>query len=170
MGAALAQSPESGILLRGGTIHPISGPVIDGGSVLLRDGRIVAVGKNITPPEGYQVIDIAGQQVYPGMIDAASMLGLDGVTKSVGSDAREPGLLNPQLRALTAVNAESEHMPASRANGVTSVITMPDGDLLAGQMSVIHLDGSGNDKMAVVPLAAIHLRFPALSIRPLRPV
>jgi hypothetical protein len=104
------------------------------------------------------------------MIDAASMLGLDSITKSVGGDVREAGLLNPQLRAVTAVNPESEHMPASRANGVTSVVSMPDGELLAGQMSLIHLDGSANDKMAVVPLAAIHLRFPALSTRPVRPV
>ncbi len=156
-------------MLRGGSIHPISGPVIEGGSVLLRDGRIVAVGKNITPPEGYQVIDIAGKQVYPGMIDAASMLGLDSITKSTGGDTQEPGLLNPHLRSLTAVNAESEQIPASRANGVTSVISMPEGELLAGQMSLIHLDGSSNDKMAVAPLAAIHLRFPSLATRPLRP-
>src|SRR5215831_8394255 len=106
--ALLAQNAPQGIMLRGGTIHPISGPVIEGGSVLMRDGKIVAVGKNITPPDGYKVIDIPGQQVYPGMIDAASMLGLDSTTDSVGTDAQEMGLLNPQLRSLTAVNPESE--------------------------------------------------------------
>jgi imidazolonepropionase-like amidohydrolase len=73
------------------------------------------------------------------------------------------------LRALTAVNPESEHIPASRANGVTSVIEMPEGELIAGQMSLIHLDGSANDKMAVAPLVAVHLRFPALTIHPVRP-
>ena len=161
--------PAAGVMLRGGTIHTISGPVIEGGSVLLRDGKIVAVGKNFTPPDGYKVIDIPGRQVYPGMIDAASMLGLDSVTQSLGSDAVEPGLINPQLRALTAVNPESEHIPASRANGVTSVISMPEGELISGQMSLIHLDGSLNDRMAVVPLAAIHLRFPALATRPVHP-
>jgi imidazolonepropionase-like amidohydrolase len=166
---ALPVFAQPGIMLRGGTIHTISGPVIEDGTVLLRDGKIVAVGKNFTPPEGYKVIDIPGQQVYPGMIDAASMLGLDSTTPSLGSDAQEPGLINPQLRALTAVNAESEHIPASRANGVTSVISMPEGELLSGQMSLIHLDGSANDKMAVIPMAAIHLRFPALTIHPIRP-
>src|SRR3954451_13350705 len=113
-------------MLRGGTIHPTSGPAIENGSVLIRDGKIVAVGHTITPPEGYKIIDIPGQHVYPGMIDAASMLGLDSNTQSLGSDAREPGLLNPQLRALTAVNPESEHIVASRANGVTSVMEMPE--------------------------------------------
>jgi imidazolonepropionase-like amidohydrolase len=167
---AFAQTaPEGGIMLRGGTIHPISGPAIEGGSVLIRDGKIVAVAKNITPPEGYQVIDITGRQVYPGMIDAASMLGLDSTASAVGGDAQEIGLLNPHLRAITAVNPESEQIPFTRANGVTSVITMPQGELLAGQMSIIHLDGSMNDKMAVKPLAAIHLRFPALVTRPIPP-
>jgi imidazolonepropionase-like amidohydrolase len=166
--SAFAQT-DTGILLRGGTIHTISGPIIQGGSVLIRDGKIVAVGKNFTPPEGYKIIDITGRQVYPGMIDAASMLGLDSNTRGTSGDTREPGLLNPQLRALTAVNPESDHIPFSRANGVTSVIEMPDGELLAGKMSLIHLDGAANDKMAVAPLAAIHLRFPALTIHSIRP-
>jgi imidazolonepropionase-like amidohydrolase len=163
------QNAPQGIMLRGGTIHPISGPAIEGGSVLIRDGKIVAVGKTITPPDGYKVIDVTGQQVYPGMIDAASMLGLDSTTESLASDAREAGLLNPQLRALTAVNAESEHIPASRANGVTSVVEMPEGELISGQMALIHLDGSANDRMAVAPLVAVYLRFPALTIHPVRP-
>jgi imidazolonepropionase-like amidohydrolase len=168
--AAFAQAPpEGGIMLRGGTIHPISGPVIEGGSVLMRDGKIVAVAKNITPPDGYKVIDIKGQQVYPGMIDAASMLGLDSASQSTSGDTDEIGLFNPQLRSMTAVNPESEQIPFSRSNGVTSVITMPEGELLSGQMSLIHLDGSMNDKMAVAPLAAIHLRFPALATRPVPP-
>jgi imidazolonepropionase-like amidohydrolase len=156
-------------MLRGGTIHPISGPVIEGGSVLMRDGKIVAVAKNITPPDGYKVIDIKGQQVYPGMIDGASMLGLDSAAQSTSGDTDEIGLFNPQLRSMTAVNPESEQIPFSRSNGVTSVVTMPEGELLSGQMSLIHLDGSMNDKMAVAPLAAIHLRFPALATRPVPP-
>lgn len=166
--AATALAQDTGVLLRGGTIHTISGPIIENGTVLIRDGKIVAVGKNFTPPEGYKIIDIPGRQVYPGMIDAASMLGLDSNSSTAG-DTREQGLLNPQLRALTAVNPESDHIPFSRANGVTSVIEMPEGELLAGQMSLIHLDGATNDKMAVAPLAAIHLRFPALTIHPVRP-
>lgn len=166
--AVSAFAQDGGILLRGGTIHTISGPIIEGGSVLIRNGKIVAVGKNFTPPEGYKIIDVTGRQIYPGMIDAASMLGLD-TNSSTPGDTRELGLLNPQLRALTAVNPESEHIPFSRANGVTSVIEMPEGELLSGQMSLIHLDGGNNNEIAVAPLAAIHLRFPALTRHPVRP-
>jgi imidazolonepropionase-like amidohydrolase len=168
---AWAQTPPSadGFVLKGGTVHTISGAVIENGSVLVRGGKIVGVGKNLTPPKGYQVIDISGQHVYPGMIDAASMIGLEKSSEALPSDAEEIGLLNPQLRAATAVNPDSPVIPMTRANGVTSAIVMPEGDLLAGQMSMIHLDGSNNDAMTVAPATSVYLRFPAITTVPLRP-
>jgi imidazolonepropionase-like amidohydrolase len=171
-GLALAQTPpaDAGILLRGGTVHTVSGPVIEHGSVLMRNGKIVAVGRNITPPEGYQVIDITGKDVYPGMIDAASRLGLETRSPDEPSDAEEMGLINPQLRVVTAVNPSSEQIPAARYNGVTSVVEMPEGELISGQMSIVHLDESGNNNaMTVMPSTAIHLRFPAIVTNPIRP-
>ena len=170
--AALAQAPppDSGILLRGGTVHTVSGPVIENGSVLMHNGKIIGVGKNLAAPDGYKIIDITGKDVYPGMIDAASRLGLETISHEEAPDAEELGLINPQLRAVTAVNPSSEQIPAARFNGVTSVIEMPEGDLISGQMSIVHLDESGsNSAMTVMPTAAIHLRFPAIVTRPIRP-
>lgn len=161
---------DTGILLRGGTIHTVSGPVIEHGVVLMRNGKIVAVGRNITTPEGYKVIDVTGKDVYPGMIDAASTLGIESLSKEEAPDSQEMGLINPQLRAVTAVNPSDEQIPAARFNGVTSVIEMPEGDLLSGEMSIIHLDDSGdNGAMTVMPATAIHLRFPAITTHPIRP-
>ncbi len=157
-------APNSSYLLRGGTIHTISGPVIQNGSILIRDGKIVGVGRDLPAPEGVQVIDISGQQVYPGMIDSGSMAGLED-SGSTG-DATELGAANPQLKALTAVNPASEILEATRANGVTSIVSMPDGELISGQLALIHLDGTTNDQMAVLPSAGIHLRFPAIETTP----
>ncbi len=168
---AVAQTPpaENSFMLKGGTVHTISGGIIENGSVLVRNGKIVGVGKNLTAPKDYKVIDITGQQVYPGMIDSASMIGLEKASEELPSDAQEMGLLNPQLRAATAVNPDSDLIPLTRANGVTSVVVMPEGDLIAGQMSLIHLDGSSNDAMLVSKTTSVYLKFPAIVTVPLRP-
>lgn len=155
----LMQQPSGSFLLQGGTVHTVSGAAIENGSVLVRDGKIIGVGKNLTAPEGVRVIDIAGQHVYPGMIDGASLIGLE-------KDKHEMGLLNPQLKAAVAVNPDAAHIPGARANGVTSVIEFPEGELLAGQMSLIHMDGGSNDAMNVIASTAIHLRFPAIVTMP----
>jgi len=142
-GLLCAQNPsqDSSFFLTGGTVHTLTNGTIENGSILVRDGRIIGVGKNLKPPDGARVIHIDGMQVYPGMIDSASMIGLDGLEESPGtSDAAEAGLIHPQLRAVTAVQADADSIFRSRANGVTSAVVFPDGDLLPGELSLIHLD------------------------------
>jgi imidazolonepropionase-like amidohydrolase len=158
--------PGDTFLLRGGVIHTITGPVLEQGSILIRNGKIVGVGRNLSAPEGAVVIDLAGRHVYPGMIDSGAAPGLEKPSQDSSSDAREIGLFNPQLRAATAVNPASEQITAARANGVTSVVEVPEGDLLGGQLSLIHLDGSSGDAMALAASTAVYLRFPAIGTNP----
>jgi imidazolonepropionase-like amidohydrolase len=135
--------------------------VIENGSILVRDGRIIGVGRNLSAPEGVPVIDVSGRQVYPGMIDSASTLGLE------KGDTEEIGLLNPQLNPANSVNPESDFIPATRANGVTSVMEMPEGELIGGQVSLIRMDGFTNDAMLMARGTAIHLRFPTIATTPI---
>ena len=155
---ASAQSDGGSFMLRGGTIHTISGPVIENGSVLVRNGKIVGVGHNLTAPEGTQVIDVQGEQIYPGMIDSASKMGQE------KTDAEELGDFNPQLDPANTVNPDDEQLPASRGNGVTSAIEMPEGELISGQLSLVHLDAT-----AFAPKLAIHLQFPAIETTTIPP-
>ncbi|HEV2129974.1 MAG TPA: hypothetical protein VGR27_02665, partial [Longimicrobiaceae bacterium] len=111
-----AQVAESGtFLIRGGTVVVQPGQVIAGASVLIQDRRIAAVGRDLPQPADATVIEAQGRFVYPGMIDSSTPLGLyeiGSITATI--DAREIGDINPQLRALTAVNPHSELIPVTR--------------------------------------------------------
>jgi imidazolonepropionase-like amidohydrolase len=155
-----AAGPDT-ILLRGATVHPVSGPDIADGSVLLRDGKIAEIGARIAVPKGARVVELKGLHIYPGMIDSATEIGLSeiGAVREM-NDVSDIGLFKPQLRAATAVNPASEHIPVTRANGITSVITSPGGGIVAGQSVLMHLSGWTMEDMAVRAPAAMRLEFP----------
>ncbi len=161
----MAETGDS-FLLRGGTVHPVSAPDIPNGAVLVRDGRIVEVGTKIAAPKGVRVIDIKGLHVYPGLIDSATEIGLSEIgSVRETNDATEIGDFNPQVRAIIAINPASEHIPVTRANGITSAIAAPTGALVAGQAALIHLDGWTWQEMAILPSAAMQLQFPVVQGR-----
>ncbi|MCC6292075.1 MAG: amidohydrolase family protein [Bryobacterales bacterium] len=163
-GAAAAMAQDT-ILIRNAHIHPVAGQEIPGGSVLIQKGKIAGVGVKLAAPKGATVIDAKGMHLYPGMIDSATAIGLTeiGAVRET-NDTNELGEYNPQLRALIAVNPESEHIDVTRANGITSVMTLPAGGVISGQGALIHLDGWTWEEMSVAPSVAIRLNFPVLAV------
>jgi imidazolonepropionase-like amidohydrolase len=150
-------------MLKGATVHTMAGAAIENGSVIVRNGKIIGVGKNLAAPKDVRVIDGKGMQVYPGMIDAATEVGLIEINSvRETQDITEIGKFNPQLVALTAVNPSSGHIPVTRVNGVTTVATMPGGQLIGGHVSLMHLDGWTTDEMGIKPRAGLFLRMPAI--------
>lgn len=147
--------------ITGGTVHPVSGPDIPGGTVLIADGKIQAVGAGIAIPAEAVRIDARGLHVYPGMIDAGSELGLTEIGSiRATDDTEEAGQgLQPDLQALTAVNAASEHFAITRFNGITSALVRPSG-ALGGQSAVINLAGWTGAEMKVKNPVALHVQFP----------
>lgn len=163
---SLMAGADDTFLLRGGTVHPVSGPDIPNGAVLVRDGKIVEVGAKVAAPKGVRVIDIKGLHIYPGMIDSATEIGLSEISSVRETvDSMEIGDFNPQVRAIVAINPASEHIPVTRANGITSAIAAPTGALVAGQAALIHLDGWTWQEMAVRPAASMQLQFPVIQGR-----
>jgi imidazolonepropionase-like amidohydrolase len=159
--ASLRAAGPDAVLLRGATVHPVSGPDIADGSVLVRDGKIAEVGARIAAPRGARVIELKGSHIYPGMIDSDTEIGLTEIEAvREMSDIADIGLFKPQLRASTAVNPASEHIPVTRANGITSVITSPGGGIVAGQCVLMHLNGWTMEDMAVRASAAMRLEYP----------
>lgn len=159
-----APADDNSFLLKGATVHTMAGAAIENGSVLVRNGKIIGVGKNLAAPKDIKVIDGKGMQVYPGMIDSATDMGLSEVgAVDMTVDTTEIGRFNPELVALTAVNPESEHIPITRANGITTVATLPQGSLITGQASLMHMAGWTTDDLGLKPHAALHLIFPAIA-------
>jgi imidazolonepropionase-like amidohydrolase len=159
----LLTAPACGqdLLIRGATIHPVTSARIDGSLLLIKGGLIAEIGPKIKAPKGIKTLDARGLHVYPGLIDSATAIGLHEITSVLESlDTAELGDFNPHLRAISSVNPASDHIPVTRANGLTAVITLPSGGVLSGQGALIHLDGWTWEEMAVLPAAAIRLNFP----------
>jgi imidazolonepropionase-like amidohydrolase len=161
--SALAQET---LVIRGGTAHPLSGaPFV--GSVVVQDGKIAAAGQNVAAPAGARVIDASGLQIYPGLFDAGSTLGLVEVGAiEVMNDTRELGNFTPHLQARTAVHPAGEHIPVARANGITHTLALPAGGTgFAGQGSAFNLSGWTIEEMEVEPAAAMVMVWPSLQAR-----
>ena len=160
---AAAHSPAV-YAIRDATIVPVVGARIAGGTIVLRNGRIDAVGAGVQVPADAQVIDGTGLFVYPGLFDAGTTLGLVEIgSVPGGDDRRELGDFNPHNDALTAVNPASEIIPTVRVNGVTTAMTAARGGVIAGQAALIDLAGWTAQEMAVLPRAGMALSFPRIA-------
>jgi imidazolonepropionase-like amidohydrolase len=141
------------IVIRGGMVHTLADGAapIENGVVVIAGSRIIAVGGPDTAiPAGAEIVDATGQHVYPGFFDAVTRIGITEIgAVDVTSDFRELGDNNPHLEAATAVHPASEIIPVTRANGVTHAVAAPQGNGIAGQGSLIHLDGWTVEEMFV---------------------
>jgi imidazolonepropionase-like amidohydrolase len=175
--AAAPAADSNSVLIRNVTIHPVTGPEIQNSSVLILDGRIAEIGPKLAPRGAIRTIDARGLQLYPGLINAATNVGLVEIQALRDTvDLDEVGLFNPELRAATVFNPSSEHVEVTRAAGITSVISLPGsgarrpasagGILITGQGALMHLDGWTWEEMTVKPGAVMDLLFPEVETAP----
>jgi imidazolonepropionase-like amidohydrolase len=163
--AAAAPSPAQPIAIVGGRVHPVSGPVIEGGTVVLDGGRIVAVGADVPLPVGARVIDAKGKWVTPGLVNALTALGVsevDMVPATVDTAAEGEHGIAAGLRVWEGLNPSSPLWAAARNEGITSVVVVPAGGLVAGQAAVADTAGATRAallrKMPVAMAAALAAR------------
>jgi imidazolonepropionase-like amidohydrolase len=165
---ALAAGPAGAqtIAIVGGTVHPVSGPPIQNGTVIIRDGRIAQVGAGIAVPAGAVRIDATGKWVTPGLIESNTQLGI----REVGSlnetnDAEIRGVMERResqdhvqssFIVTEGLNPRSMVIPVTRIMGVTTVVTRPTGSLISGQGAMIDLLGDRVDEMTIVSPVAMY--------------
>ncbi|HUC55296.1 MAG TPA: amidohydrolase family protein [Candidatus Cybelea sp.] len=169
-GGSAQSQPASSYAITHAKIFTLSGSTIDDGTLVIRDGKIAGVGVGLDIPAGAHMIDAKGLQVYPGLFDAVTQMGLREVgAVSATVDSTETGNFNPDVVAATAVFPSSEHIPVTRAAGITEVLAVPGsggfdsgggGSIIGGQASAIHMGGWEIDEMLIKKSAAMVLNWP----------
>ncbi len=139
------------IAITGGTVYPVSGPKLANASVLIRDGRIVAVGTSVPIPPDATRIDAAGKWITPGLIDGAGQLGLVEISAVPGT--REATVQGDTIAAAfnvaEGINPASTLIPVTRIEGITTALAVPTGNLVSGQAVLIDLAGATIEQMLV---------------------
>ena len=139
------------IAITGGTVYPVSGPKMENATVLIRDGRITAVGPAVTVPGDATRIDARGKWVTPGLIDGGTQLGL---TEISAVNATNEGALRGSdvaaaFNVAEGINPASTLIPVTRVEGVTTTLAAPASGWISGQAVLIDLDGATIEQMLV---------------------
>ena len=134
LSASAVAAQERPIAFTGATIHTMAGPTIEDGTLVIADGRISAVGSGIAVPDGAEVRDASGMVIMPGIVDTHSHIG-----SVAGADRSSP--IQPDVRAMDAINPRDATIAKARAGGVTTANVMPgSGWLMSGQTFYMHLN------------------------------
>jgi imidazolonepropionase-like amidohydrolase len=161
-------SREHPLAISGATIHRVNGPDLAGGTVLIgTDGKIADMGAadRVPVPADAERVDATGLHLYPGWINANTVLGLVeiGAVRAT-NDVAEVGALNPGARAEVAINPSSELIPVTRANGVLVALTAGRGGMIAGTSALIALDGWTWEEMTIKAPVAMHVQWPGMGL------
>jgi imidazolonepropionase-like amidohydrolase len=167
-----AQSASPVYAITHAKIFTLAGSPVEDGTIIIRNGKIAAIGTSAEIPAGAKVIDAKGLQVYPGLFDAVTQMGLSEISAvSSTVDSSETGKWNPDVVAATAVFPSSEHIPVTRASGITEVLAVPSSggfdfsgssSVIGGQASAIHMAGWTMEDMQIRRSAAMAVNWPRI--------
>ena len=145
--AAAPANPSKPLVIRGATVHTMTGPPIKDGTVVVREGLITAVGGPEVPsPKDARFINGSGLVLTPGLVATESALGLveislEATARDHHPDGKRVPAVRADLRAWEAINPHSAAIPVNRIEGFTTAIVRPFGGLISGQSAAYDLAG-----------------------------
>jgi len=158
-------SQKQPIVLKNAKVYTITQGTLEGATVVFDKGKIIAVGKNVDIPSNAEVIDCTGKSIYPGFIAAETTLGLIEIEAVRATrDNVETGAYNPNAKASTAYNPDSEVIPTIRHNGILIAHVTPEGGSIAGKSAVMQLDGWTKEDIALHQSYALVINIPYLGV------
>ena len=153
------------ILLRGGTLHTVSGDVLEEYDLLFAEGKIITIDEQIQPSPETDIIDIYGKHVIPGFVAGYTRIGLTEISAvKQTNDHSEIGDINPNVRANVAYNPDSDLIPVTRSNGVFTVNSAPSSGRIAGQSSVMYMDGWTWEDATLKHPGGLNLAWPSMRL------
>lgn len=160
----------SAIALRGATLHTVSGPPIENGVLVMSDGKITAIGgeADVVLHSAMQIIDARGMHVWPGLINAATQLGLYEIGQvEVTKDAFESGEFQPDLMSVSGFNPHSAMIGVARAEGVLSAVIAAGQPAVPGRAGMVGLDGWTMPEMLRASDLGLIVNLPSKPPKPL---
>ena len=150
------------IFIKNGHIYTMAGQVIENGCILIKDGKIVEVGKDLKAPENAEVIDAKGKMITPGFVDAHCHLGMFeegiGFEGSDGNEMTDP--ITPQLRAIDSINPMDISFREAYEGGVTTAVTGPGrANVIGGTFAALKTYGHRVDDMVIKDPVAMKIAF-----------
>lgn len=157
--SAVTRVDAQTIAITGGKVYPVSGPLIENGTVVITNGKITAVGANVPIPAGAQRIDATGKIVTPGFVNSSTQLGVQEVSQ-VGDtrdmSARGKDNIAAAFTVWEGLNPNSAMLAPARKEGVTSFVVLPTGGLISGQAALLDVvPGTTADMIVRAPVAMV---------------
>lgn len=157
-----APNQDRPIALEGATIHTISDGVIENGTIVFEDGIITEIGEQVQIPDGAERVDASGKEIYPGLIDGYSQMGIYEIgAVNMTVDINELDRFNPNVTPEIAFNPESRHIGTARTAGVLTAVTTPSGGLVSGQTAAMMLDGWSWEDMVLKSGVGLFVNWPS---------
>ena len=180
--AAAQHSGVDSYAITNARIVPVSGALIERGTIVFRNGLIVAVGANVSAPSDARVIDGTGLTVYPGLIDSYTNLALPEASPAPsvgggggffflqqaatprpgGPNSTEPPGLQPETLVEDVIKTGGADVDSARNAGFTTALTLPRSGIWIGQSALINLAGDTPQQMIVRSPVAMHVGFTPL--------
>src|SRR5438309_789982 len=147
------------IAITGGKVYPVSGAVIENGTVIITNGKVSAVDANVPIPAGPQRIDATGKIVTPGFVSSSTHLGVQEIAQvndTRDMTARGKDNIAAAFTVWEGLNPNSVMMAPARKEGVTSFVVIPTGGLIAGQAALVDVvPGTTTDMIIRAPVAMV---------------
>lgn len=152
------------------TVVPVSGPVVENGVIIIRDGLIESVGVfgDITIPEDAEVIEAGEMFAYPGLISAHTNLLLEPAgppsqaqreTASSQQPDEKPGWQKTELMAFESLRIKTTTIEDFYKAGITTILVAPEQNIFAGQSVILNLHGVNKEAMVLKQPFGLHINF-----------